>query len=240
MPTTKMTLETAFEAMDRTSTVMIDRSNLFSKSFEALSNRNFHPVVDRFPELCGSESEFRTPLIYGFSYAQRVFLCSAIEMSLVYHHANSVGLVISRTPERISSLTNLMKVLHDRKKFKGTLADWVALDDDVRFTQLRELSFSRLGIASRFFDDIYGSGCFDTVWGAERHATLATCYSKYQDLRNGILHRGGEVSSGVNIPADEDDFKATFDDALSFRDAVLTLSRWCYDWWRNKRYATVF
>lgn len=104
---------------------------------------------------------------------------------------------------------------------------------------LRELSFSRLQIASRFFDDIYGGGCFDAVWSAEAHETLSARYSNYQDLRNGILHRGGEISSGVNIPADENDFEATFKDALSFRDAILALSRWCYDWWRNKRYLTV-
>lgn len=239
MPTRKMSLETAFRAMDETCIVMIDRSNLLAKSFGALSDHNFRALVDRYPELRGVEAESRQPVVYAFSYAQRVFLCSAIEMSLVYHHANSVALVIQRTPERTSSLTNLLEFLRRRKKFKGTLADWVALDWDVRLTHLRELSFSGLQTASRFFDDIYGGSCFDTVWGAEAHAALSARYSNYQDLRNGILHRGGEVSSGVNISADETDFEATFKDALSFREAILALSSWCYDWWRNKRYSTV-
>lgn len=234
MSTTKMSLETAFRTMDETCFVMIDRSNLFAKCFAAISDHDFRALVDRYAELRGVQAEFRPPVVYAFSYAQRVFLCSAMEMSLVYHHANSVALVIQRTPKRTSSLKSLLDFLRSRKKFKGTLADWVALDWDVRLTHLRELSFSRLQTASRFFDDIYGDGCFDTVWGAEAHAALSARYSNYQDLRNGILHRGGEVSSGVNIPADESDFEATFKDALSFREAILSLSSWCYNWWRNK------
>ena len=234
MPTKQMSLETAFSAMDDTSIVMIDRSNLFAKSFRALSDGNFRALVDRYPELRGAEAQFHEPVVYAFSYAQRVFLCTAMEMSLVYHHANSVALLIQRAPERTSSLTNLLEFLRARKKYKQkTLADWVALDWDVRLAHLRELSFSRLETASRFFNDIYGADCFDRAWGAEVHVTLGARYSEYQDMRNGILHRGGEISSGLNIPASEADFESTFNEALSFREAILALSRWCYDWWRK-------
>jgi hypothetical protein len=240
MPPTKISLKTAFSEMDNTSIVMIDRSNLFAKSFRALSEGNFRALVDRFPELRGAEAQFRDPVVYAFSYAQRVFLCSAIEMSLVYHHANSVALLIQRTPDRTSSLTNFLKFLRKRKKYKRkTLSDWVALDWDERLANLRELSFSRLETASCFFDDIYGADCFNRVWGADVHTKLAARYSDYQDIRNGILHRGGEISTGLNIPAADTDFESTFSDALAFRDAILALSRWCYDWWRNDRQSTV-
>jgi hypothetical protein len=240
MPTTKMSLETAFREMDETCIVMIDRSNLFAKSFGALSDRNFRGLVDRYPELRGVESQFREPVTYAFSYAQRVFLCSAIEACLVYHHANSVALLIQRVPDQIPRLANVLEFLRKRKWYGvKTLDQWIALDWKVQLTHLRELSFSNLQTAGRFFDDVYGGGCFDTVWGADVNAIFSSRYADYQLLRNGILHRGGETSSGDNIPAAEKDFEGTFEDALSFRDAILALSAWCYDWWRKKRYSTV-
>ncbi len=236
----KTSVETLFAALDKTCDVLIDRSNLMSKSFAALSDHNFGPLVDRYPDLRGKEQVFREPVVYGFCYAQRVFLCSAIEACLVYCHANSVALFIQRTPDQISRLTNLLQFLKGRKWYGvKTLTEWIALDWDVRFTNVRELSFSNLETASRFFDDIYGAGCFDTVWGVDAHSALSSRYAEYQLLRNGILHRGGETNSGVKITADERDFESTFNDSLAFRDAIQALSRWCYDWWRNGRHSTV-
>ena len=152
----------------------------------------------------------------------------------MYHHANSAALLIQRRPQQIPRLGNLLEFLKKRKWYGvKTLDGWLALDWETRLTQLRELSFSRLPGVSRFFDDIYGKGCFDSVWGVESHAKLTSQYSDYQDLRNGILHRGGETSSGEHIHAEEPSFESTFNDAQEFRDAILSLSRWCYHWWRK-------
>jgi hypothetical protein len=232
----RMSLETAFAAMDQTCLVMIDRSMWFAQTYNALKDDEFEILTQRYPVLRDAEQDFRTPLRYAHSYAQRAFLCSAMEACLVYHHANSATLLIQRRPEQIPRLTNLLELLRKRKWYGvKTLDEWIALDWDTRLTHLRELQFSRLPVTARFFDDIYGTGCFDSVWGTDAHATLSARYSDYQDLRNGILHRGGETSSGEHIHAEESTFESTFNDALSFRDAILGLSRWCYDWWRNDR-----
>ncbi len=230
----RMSLETAFAATDQTCLVMIDRSMWFAQTYNAFKDDDFQILTQRYPVLRNAEQDFRTSLRYAHSYAQRAFLCSAMEACLVYQHANSAALLIQRRPEQIPRLTNLLEFLRKRKWYGvKTLDEWIELDWDTRLTHLRELQFSRLPVTARFFDDIYGTGCFDSVWGADAHATLSTRYSDYQVLRNGILHRGGETSSGEHIPAEESSFESTFNDALSFRDAILGLSRWCYDWWHN-------
>lgn len=225
--------------MDQTCLVMIDRSMWFAKSFEALNVANFGSLVERHSYLRGREHEFREPLTYAFSYAQRVFLCSAMELCLLHHHQNSVALLIQRIPQRIGSLTNLLKFLK-RKQYVNTIDEWIALDWDVRFQHLRELSFSSLAAASRLFDDIYGVGCFDNAWGAQTHAKLDSEYQQYQLLRNGILHRGGEFNTGVKITSTEQDIEIAFSDSKTFRDAILALSHWCYHWWQtHDRYSIV-
>jgi nicotinamidase-related amidase len=89
--------------------------------------------------------------------------------------------------------------------------------------------------AGRLFDDIYGQGCFDAAWGPTMHSEIATRYGNYQDLRNGILHRGGELTSGARIDVTEADIQATVRDAEEFRDAILRLSAWCCEWWVRVR-----
>src|SRR5207249_4467323 len=186
----------------------------------------------------GREQEFLKPVTYAFSYAQRVFLCSAMELCLLHHHLNSVVLLIQRLPELTDSLTNLLKFL-GKYKIK-TLDEWLVQNWDVRCQQLRDMSFSNLSAAARYFDDIYGSNCFDKVWDQDTHRQLDSQYQQYQLLRNGILHRGGELNTGVMITANDSDIEAAFHDSKLFRDAILALSRWCYDWWLiNGRYSTV-
>jgi|GEM_PF-2641829 len=67
----RKSLTTLFAAMDQTCLVMIDRSMWFGKSFEALRDNNFQPLVQRHPYLRGSEKDFQQPLTYAFIYAQR-------------------------------------------------------------------------------------------------------------------------------------------------------------------------
>jgi len=218
---------------------MIDRSMWFAKSFEALKIDNFRCLVEQSSYLRGREDEFREPLTYAFSYAQRVFLCSAMELCLLHHHQNSIAFLIQQLPQRSSSLTNLLKFLK-RKNYASTIDEWIALDWDLQFQHLRELSFSNLAAAGRLFDDIYGSNCFDRAWGAKTYAQLDSEYQKYQLLRNGILHRGGELNTGAKITANDDDIETAFRDSELFRDAILALSRWCYRWWQtHDRYSIV-
>lgn len=231
-------LKTLYASMDETCLVMIDRSMWFAKFFEALNARNFEPLIAENPSLLGRKEDFLEPVTYAFSYAQRVFLCSAMELCLLHHHLNSVALLIQRLPKRIDSLTNLAKFLKRKYKIK-TLDEWVAQDWEVRFQQLREMSFSNLSAAAGFFDDIYGSGCFDRVWGQDTHRQVDSQYQKYQLLRNGILHRGGELNTGTMITSNGADIETAFHDSKLFRDAILALSRWCYDWWLiNGRHST--
>lgn len=235
----RISLENLYGSMNQTCLVMIDRSMWFAKAFEALGVADFSALVDRHPQLRGSQREFREPVVYAFSYAQRVFLCSAMELCLLHHHLNSVALLIQRAPERIPLLVNLLKILKKKHSIKS-LKDWIDLDGEIRFQHLRELSFSNLEAASRLFDDIYGPGCFDNAWGTEMHSQLASKYREYQTLRNGIVHRGDEVNSGIKIEASESEMERTFEDSKAFRDAILSLSNWCCAWWINiQRRATI-
>jgi hypothetical protein len=229
----KTSLENLYAAMDQTCLVMIDRSMWFAKSYEALKVENFRSLIEVNSHLRGREHEFREPVTYAFSYAQRVFLCSAMELCLLHHHQNSVAFLIQQMPQRTGSLTNLLKFLK-RKNYASTIEDWIALDWSLRFQHMRELSFANLAAASRLFDDIYGAGCFDRAWGAETHAQLDSEFQRYQLLRNGILHRGGELNTGDKITASDDDIEIAFRDSKFFRDAILALSKWCYQWWRTQ------
>jgi hypothetical protein len=225
-------LKKFYDSMDQTCLVMIDRSMWFAKSFEALQATNFSLLVEQYSDLRGREDEFHEPVTYAFSYAQRVFLCSAMELCLLHHHQNSVAFLIQQMPQRIDRLTNLLKFLK-RKHYAQTIDEWIALDWDVRFQHLRELSFSNLAAAARLFEDIYGNKCLLQAWGATTYADLDSKYQQYQLLRNGILHRGGELNSGAKITATEKDIEAAFNDSKLFRDAILALSRWCYRWWQT-------
>ena len=153
-----------------------------------------------------------------------------MELCLLLQHLNSVALLIQFQPSRAKSLVNLEKQLKKKKEIKS-LDQWLGLGWETQFQYLRELSFSKLDSAGRFFDDIYGSGCFNAAWGAEAHQRLALQYQDYQTLRNGIVHRGGELNSGIMIEASERDLEATFEDSRRFRDALLALSDWCCKWW---------
>ena len=147
----------------------------------------------------------------------------------MHQHTNSVALVFQLLPSRTKELRHLRGEL--KKKYNTAWDQWTRLQWDARMEHLRKLSFSSLGAAARFFDDIYGPGCFSQAWGAEARKRLDSKYREYQELRNGILHRGGELASGVNIDCTEADIDRTFGDAKEFRDAILKLSTWCRSWW---------
>jgi hypothetical protein len=232
-------LKKFYEAVDHACLVMIDRSMWFAKSFEALQATNFSLLMEQYSYLRGREDEFHEPVTYAFSYAQRVFLCSAMDLCLLHHHQNSVAFLIQEMPQRIHRLTNLLKFLK-RKNYAQDIDEWIALDWATRFQHLRELSFSNLAAAARLFDDIYGNNCLPRAWGATAYAHLDSKYQQYQLLRNGILHRGGELNSGAKITATEEDIEVAFNDSKLFRDAILALSRWCYRWWQtHDRYPIV-
>lgn len=162
-----------------------------------------------------------------------------MDLCLLHHHQNSVAFLIQQMPQRVDRLTNLLKFLK-QKNYAQNLDDWVALDWNVRFQHLRELSFSNLAAAARLFDDIYGNDCLRSAWGVSTYGELDSKYKQYQVLRNGILHRGGELNTGVKITSTVEEIDAAFNDSKIFRDAILTLSRWCYRWWQtHDRYSII-
>lgn len=69
-----------YDGFNRTCVVMIDRSDWFGNSWEALADSNFQCLLRKHPELAGQEDRFATPFTFAFNYAQRVFLFSAIEL----------------------------------------------------------------------------------------------------------------------------------------------------------------
>lgn len=224
----------AYDAFNKTCRVMIDRSDCFAKSYEALADNNFLCLVRKHQELAGQEDKIRVPVIFAFNYAQRVFLSSAMELCLMFQHINSVDFLAQLMPDRMAQLKNLESLLRSKNKRHQIKSwdKWTSLDRSVRLEQLRELQgFSSLEKAAPLFDDVYGSGCFNLAWGKDEHGLLAQEYREYQTLRNGILHRGGELSSGTRIEATERDIATTFEDAKRFRKALLRLSDWCRVWW---------
>ncbi|MEK6408929.1 MAG: hypothetical protein AABN34_18555 [Acidobacteriota bacterium] len=222
-----------YDHINKTCLVIIDRSMWFAKSYEALADNNFQLLVRKHQRLAGQEDNFREPVIFAFNYAQRVFLCSAMELCLMHQHSNSVALLAQLLPERMAQLKHLQALLKRRyKKYQiKSWGEWAALDRSVQLEHLRELSFANLEAAATLFGDIYGSACFDLAWGEDEHRQLAEQYGDYQTLRNGILHRGGEFSSGARIEATETDISTTFEDTKRFQDAILRLSDWCRVWW---------
>jgi hypothetical protein len=87
MPSVQTSVKHLFAQMEKTCLVMIDRSMWFAQSYDALAFADFAALVTRHPQLRGREEQFRTPVVCAFSYAQRVFLCSAMEACLLLQHA---------------------------------------------------------------------------------------------------------------------------------------------------------
>lgn len=227
------TIDALYDHIDQTCLVMIDRSMWFAKSYEALAVDDFSPLVRRHPRLAGKHRDFREPVICAFTYAQRVFLCSAMELCLLNQYTNSVLLLSQLWPVKVRQLTHLLDLLKRKHKIK-TWDAWDRLSVDVKLEKLRELSFSSLPGAAGLFGDIYGPDCFDLAWGKNKYERLQQQYRDYQTLRNGIVHRGGELSSGAKIEATEADIATAFEDAQRFRDALHQLSQWCRVWWLNQ------
>lgn len=227
-----ISINATYDHIDHICLVMIDRSMWFAKSYDALADDNFAPLVQKYPWLPQKQNDFRKPVVFAFSYAQRVFLCSAMELCLLHQYANAVAIIEQEWPSRVHQLKHLLEELK-RYKIKSW-AEWDRLQWEAKIEKLRKLSFSNLRAASTLFGDIYGSDCFDLAWGEKEHKRLDEQYSEYQTLRNGIVHRGGELSSGAKIEATEADIAKTFEDAQRFRDAIHQLSRWCRAWWLER------
>jgi len=219
-----------YDHMNQTCLVLIDRSMWFERLHDAVRADGFASVVRRNRRLAGKQSEFAEPVRFAFSYAQRVFLCSAMEWCLMHQFINSVALLEQLSPSGLRELRALHQTL--KKKFKiRSWDEWTKLPRPVRHEQLRQLSFSRLATAEELFADIYGKNCLLSALGRDYRDRLAEQYEQYQTLRNGILHRGGETASGAKIEASEADLRSAFEDARLFRDGILRLSAWCRERW---------
>src|ERR1700690_3913651 len=78
--------------MKKTFLVMLDRSMWFSPSYESLIADDMKALVLHHPKLQNQQKRIKEPLTFAFSYAQKVFLCTAIEEQLLQHYINSLTL----------------------------------------------------------------------------------------------------------------------------------------------------
>lgn len=219
--------------MNKTLLVMLDRSMWFSPSYEVLIADDMNALIRQHPNLRNQQTKIIEPLTFAFSYAQKVFLCTAIEEQLLQPYINSLGLFNQFIKDDFSSFSVLKLWVEDRRNLP-TWNEWTLSDGNKKLKHLKELSFSSLSTAQKFFREIYGEDCFKSALAEEGYKELLTTYQQYQESRNGILHRGGELKSGERIEASEKEIKETFNNAKKIRDQILIFSKWCLNWWLIK------
>ncbi|MGB8991272.1 MAG: hypothetical protein WCD80_04380 [Desulfobaccales bacterium] len=219
--------------MNKTLLVMLDRSMWFSPSYEALISDNMKSLVLRHPHLNGQQNKIREPLTFAFSYAQRVFLCTAIEQQLLQHYINSLALYNQFVNDNMRSFLVLKQWIEERRNLPSW-DEWIQFTADKKLKSLKELSFSSLSKAQDFFREIYSEDCFKSALTDRGYKAFLSAYQNFQEVRNGILHRGGEYKNGKRIEATEVEIRETFNTAKKVRDQILSFSEWCLAWWLNK------
>lgn len=222
-----------YDHMDKIFLIMLDRSMCFSPAYEAIISNNMLQLTTQNPSLIGKEKELEQPLTIAFGYAQIIFLCMAIELCLLQHYVNSVGLFLGLKRGTYDALTSLRKWVESRKNVK-TWERWLQLNPTQQMKILKEMSFSNLSTSQEFFSDIYGEDCFKCALSTEGYSSLQIAYQELQEKRNGILHRGGEFKDGRCIDVSAPDISLTYDFSKTVRDHVLRLSTWCREWWMTE------
>jgi len=222
-----------YNHMDKVFLVMLDRSMWFSPAFEAITADDMKALLARNPRLRDTQASAKDSLTFTFSYAQKVFLCTAIEEQLLQHYINSLGLLAQLSGNDLSSFRTLQQWIGERKG-PPSWEEWLLLDRDKKLKMLKGLSLSNLATAQQFFREIYSEDCFVSALTEEGYKTLLGTYQNLQEERNGILHRGGELRDGRRIEASESEIRETFGLATRVRNQLLVFSKWCHGWWINK------
>jgi len=229
----KIYISKVYEHMNKTLQVMLDRSMWFSPSFEALIADDMKALVLHHPNLKNQQNKIKEPLTFAFSYAQKVFLCTAIEEQLLQHYINSLALFNQFIKNDLARFSVLKQWIAERRSLPSW-NDWNQLNREKKLKFLKELSFSNLSKAQEFFREIYEEDCFQSALTEKGYKDFLSSYQQYQEARNGILHRGGELKNGARIEATEVEIKETFNTAKKVRDQVLVFSKWCLNWWLIK------
>jgi hypothetical protein len=223
-------VSTVYDHMDKTFLVMLDRSMWFHPSYESLIANKMSALITYEPKLKGQEESFREPLTFAFGYAQKVFLCTAIEICLLHHYTNSAYFYFNYSKGDFDSLPTLKRWVESRRDSQGW-DKWKELNAEQRLKMMKEMSFSSLSIANDFFGDIYGKSPFQQALTDNGYKVFLKHFQNIQEQRNGIVHRGGEFKDGSRIEVTKSDIKETYETAKSFRNHLLRFSAWCRDWW---------
>ncbi len=219
-----------YDHMDKTFLVMLDRSMWFHPSYESLIADNMQALTNYEPKLKGQEEAFREPLTFAFGYAQKVFLCTAVEICLLHHYTNSVYFFFNSIRADFDKLPTLRQWVQTRRDSQGW-EKWKGLTADQRMKSMKEMSFSSLPVANDFFGDIYGKSPFQRALSENDYKEFLKQFQGIQELRNGIIHRGGELKDGSRIEATRSDIKQTYTTAKTFRNNLLRFSAWCRNHW---------
>ncbi|MFI5251042.1 MAG: hypothetical protein ACHQQQ_01310 [Bacteroidota bacterium] len=224
-----------YDHMDRTFLVMLDRSMFFQPSFEALKANKMSALTTQEPKLKGQEESLLEPLTFAFGYAQKVFLCTAVEVCLLHHYTNSAYFFVSYFKGDFDRLPTLKHWVQSRRDSRDW-DNWKNFNSDKQLKTMKEISFSNLSVANEFFGDIYGKLPFQQALSDNDYKTFFKIFQSLQEQRNGIIHRGGELKDGLCIEVSSTDMSETYETAKYFRNHLLGFSAWCRDWWLKKFY----
>lgn len=224
----QLQVHVSYQHMRDVTLVMLDRAIWFAKVFEALASDDPEVIRTHFPDLNGPPASANESLSYALAYAQKVFLCTAVEESLLQHYINAMAVAMNLGRVRPQDLTVLQRWIDARRggpKWDG----WREMPADQRLQTLKQMSFANLDRASRFFNEIYGDQCLQMALGGDRHNQFAEEYDALQLQRNGIVHRGGEFIDGTKIAATPETITSDLAMGFRFRDSLLAFQDWGRD-----------
>lgn len=223
-------VNTVFEHMIDISIIMFDKSRWYTPIYQALVGDKFKLLCAHHPELKGKENEVGMPILFAMGYAQSVALGSAAELTLLHLYVNSLELYLKTLATEKVELPALSIWLETRRQ-KLSVNDFVALEDAERQMKLKEISFSDLPTASRYFSDIYGPDCFEKAWTPNVYRELKELTQTLQTRRNNFAHRGGESKKGSMETITEEELTREISDGKKISGQLIVLSGFFRKWW---------
>lgn len=223
-------IDEIFEHMIKVSILMFDKSRWYAPIYQALAADKFSVLCRHHAELKGKEDEIGMPILFAMGYAQSIALGSAAELTLLQLYINSLELYFEVTPAGDIDLPAMSNWLETRRQ-KLSIKEFVALTHDERLTKLKEISFSDLPAADRFFADIYGAKCFDEAWTPEVYREMKELTQRLQTRRNNFTHRGGESKKGIMEKVTEEELVKEIEDGKKISGQFIALSDFFKTWW---------
>jgi hypothetical protein len=198
----------------KTYLVLLDRAAWFWKGHQVLSMdkmvaiRRLHP---KFPMMDAAK-----PLNVAYSYANAVFLVSAIETFILLTYTNSVVLFYRWKGAIPGSLS---RSLEKKKQFRslGPIKE-----------ELRSLSIGNIAQAEQWFVEIYGDDFLGKSFGISDYKKFQIKFNDLISKRNSIVHRGGESKEGIFIELCFEELNAFRVEAEKFGKQVANS---VLDWW---------